>query len=67
MITPKTAGALARLKREELRNLSDAEALRAADMLLSMPDSLIWRSTERRESHGLIERQRLLYGKAHRP
>jgi len=63
MITPETAEKLRRIKREELRNLSDAEALRSTEMLLSMPDSLVWRADRRRESRGLLERQRLLYGK----
>lgn len=67
MMNQETAAALARLKRKELRDLSDEEALRATDMLLSMPPSLVWRSAKRQESQGLLERQRLLYGPEKRP
>lgn len=67
MITSRTAAALDRIKRKELRDLSDDEALRATEMLLSMPDELVWRSVKRRQSEGMLERQRLLYGKKRCP
>ncbi len=67
MIKEVTAKALKRQKIRELRSLSEAEALQATDMLLSMPQDLVWRSSGRRDSRGLIERQRILYGSKKQP
>ena len=67
MITKNTAKALKKQKIRELRGLSETEALQATDMLLSMPEALVWRSSGRRESRGLIERQRILYGSKKQP
>ena len=60
IINPKSAKAVERQHRDELRNLSESDALLAADRLLAMAADTTW-PPEREHSSGLIERQRILY------
>ncbi len=55
---------LRQVKREELRAMTDQDAV-AAFNALDMPLHLVWRSPERVNSEGLIEQQRI-FKKAHR-
>ncbi len=50
--------ALLEVKREELRALTDADAL-ASFNALDMPPAMIYRSPEREQSLGFVEQQRL--------
>ncbi len=54
--------ALLEVKREELRALTDEEAV-AAFNALDMPPELVYRSRARQESLGFVEQQRI-FGKA---
>ncbi len=56
--------ALRTIKREELRAMTDQDAI-AAFNALDMPPELCWRSPERVNSLGLVEQQRI-FKKAHR-
>jgi len=49
---------LRKAKREELRAMTDEDAV-AAFNALDMPLDLVWRSPERVNSEGLIEQQRI--------
>jgi hypothetical protein len=51
------SSALERVHDDELRALTDAEALRRIDALLSLPSP--WVDPARRSSSGLVEQQRL--------
>jgi hypothetical protein len=53
------AAALATVHDDELRALSDAEATRRADALLSIPIPASALPEQRRTSSGLVEQQRL--------
>ena len=61
ILSRKTAEALDRQKRAELRSLSEREALAAADQLLAMAANAHY-PAEKERSHGLVECQRILYG-----
>jgi hypothetical protein len=50
--------ALRQVKREELRAMTDEDAV-AAFNALNMPPELVWRSPDRVCSAGLVEQQRL--------
>jgi hypothetical protein len=54
------AAALAEQRRQDLRRMSDAEALSAADNLLSIVETTTL-SPGRRVSSGLVEQQALLH------
>lgn len=60
----EAAAALRQVKREELRAMTDEDAV-AAFNALDMPPDLVWRSPERENSEGLIEQQRI-FSKARR-
>ncbi|MGE9295793.1 MAG: hypothetical protein ACQKBV_05855 [Puniceicoccales bacterium] len=62
ILSDEAAIAMREQKWRELAALSDEEALRATESLLSMPSELCWRSPAKRDSLGLIERQKILYG-----
>lgn len=49
---------LRKVKREELRAMTDEDAV-AAFNALDMPLDLVWRSPERIDSSGLVEQQRI--------
>ena len=55
---------LRQVKREELRNMTDEDAV-AAFNALDMPPDLVWRSPERIDGSGLVEQQRI-FNKARR-
>ncbi len=61
IINRDTAEALDRQHREELRSLTERQALAATDCLLAMAASARY-PAEKERSDGLIERQRILYG-----
>jgi hypothetical protein len=50
--------ALRQMKREELRAMTDEDAV-AAFNALDMPPELVWRCPERIDSSGLVEQQRI--------
>jgi uncharacterized protein YcbX len=52
------AVALRQMKREELRAMTDEDAV-AAFNALDMPPELVWRCPERIDSSGLVEQQRI--------
>jgi hypothetical protein len=56
--------ALREIKREELRAMTDEQAI-AAFNALDMPPELVYRSPERLNGSGLVEQQRI-FGKARR-
>lgn len=58
---------LERIKREELRAMTEAEALEAAQRLSSYSAEDIWIEPGRSDSDGLIEQQRLFLKGAARP
>lgn len=60
IILSEAAAALEAQARDEIRSLTDAEALLASDQLLSMA-ATAWYPPEKEQSLGLIERQRILY------
>lgn len=57
--------ALAEVRRRELRALTDEEALRAADALLSLAESMPLAS-ERQTTSGLVAQQALFHGRRER-
>ena len=57
--------ALARIKRQELRAMTDAQALRASNRVLSLA-SYLPRSPRRRSTSGLIQQQALFRRQAQR-
>lgn len=60
IITPQAARALEQQARNELRLMSEQEALEATDRLLSMAAEADY-PEEREQSSGLIERQKILF------
>lgn len=62
IISRQSADALDRQHRDELRALTERQALAAADHLLALAAAAPY-PPERARSEGLVERQRILYGK----
>jgi hypothetical protein len=58
-----TGPELARIRRQELRALTDARALVAANRLLSLV-GVVYRNPARRTHSGLVEQQALLHRRA---
>ena len=61
IIRQESAEALDKQHREELRSLTEHQALHAADLLLAMAAKASYPASKE-QSDGLIERQRILYG-----